>query len=157
MELIHYSHEKIDSWRPVSYLQKKDYKPSGIWFSVREGKDPWGWKEWCVAEEFRLDKLKHSHVITLDSSANLLILNTPDKMWQFTKQYGRAIDWRSDYLIYCDWSAISKLYQGILIYPYFYQFRLGWSEFAWYYPWDCASGCIWDINAITDFSHTDLT
>ncbi len=42
---------------------------------------------------------------------------------------------------------VAKLYQGIIIAPYCYSIRLD-NDCFWYYPWDCASGCIWDATAI---------
>jgi len=160
MELIHYSSEEINTWRPTSYIQKDDYKPAGMWFSVEAPDEEgviWGWKEWCEAEEFRLPTLKYRHKLSIHPSARLLILNTEEKMWAFTNQYAKSLDLghaklHYNYKTYVDWKAVARLYQGILIYPYFYQFRLGFSEFAWYYPWDCASGCIWDLSILTDFS-----
>lgn len=44
-----------------------------------------------------------------------------------------------------DWPKIMKHYAACEINPYLYQRRL---ESAWYYGWDCASGCVWDRTAI---------
>lgn len=44
-----------------------------------------------------------------------------------------------------DWLTIYKKYQGIIIAPYFYNFRNYW---IWYNGWDVASGCVWDTKCI---------
>jgi hypothetical protein len=52
-----------------------------------------------------------------------------------------------NYLYYIDWSKVAAKHQGIIIAPYCYARRLTYHT-AWYYGWDCASGCIWDLKAI---------
>ena len=48
---------------------------------------------------------------------------------------------------YIDWPAVATDYPGLIIAPYQWSCRM--SEFTrWYYGWDCASGCIWNADAI---------
>lgn len=83
----------------------------------------------------------------------LLHLNSPAKLDALTKQYGVLPPWRTrpeadDYLpryLAIDWSAVAAQYGGILIAPYQWKRRL---ELTWYYGWDCASGCAWDLSLI---------
>ena len=49
-------------------------------------------------------------------------------------------------IYYIDWSSTYKNYDGIVIAPYQWNCRYG--DHIWYYTWDCASGCIWNIDAI---------
>lgn len=51
-----------------------------------------------------------------------------------------------------DWRAVEKEWAGVEIIPYQDGLRLG-SDVTWYYPWDAASGCIWDLTAITAIQH----
>jgi hypothetical protein len=44
-----------------------------------------------------------------------------------------------------DWKKVAKEYSGIEICPYIGEQRL---KFSWYYPWDVASGCVWDNSAV---------
>lgn len=46
-----------------------------------------------------------------------------------------------------DWGRVAEKYGGIEIAPGLpWRFR---TRSKWYYTWDCASGVIWDVNAIT--------
>ena len=48
-----------------------------------------------------------------------------------------------------DWAEVASKYDGIIISPYQWSLRLD-MEMMWYYGWDCASGCIWNISAIKE-------
>ena len=66
---IHYSNAHLDKVEDAEQGEKgrghglSGYKPNGLWFSA-ETDDPgnWGWREWCVGEEFRLSHLTHPTV-----------------------------------------------------------------------------------------------
>lgn len=45
------------------------------------------------------------------------------------------------------WRDVYKDYQGIFISPYCWASRF---EFMWYYGWDCASACVWDLSAVKE-------
>ena len=144
--LLHYAESRIERLEPREY--KKDnqqFKPVGFWVSVSED-----WKQWCEGEDFGLERLTVCHEITLADSANILRLSTPEDLDQFTKRFalpdssgwpGRRFGER------IDWEGVRCQYQGIIIAPYCWERRLAEHTF-WYYPWDCASGCIWDLGAI---------
>lgn len=60
------------------------------------------------------------------------------------------LQWRErPFVIWLDWAAIGKLYDGIIIAPYLWERRLNGGA-MWYYGWDCASGCIWNPRAISE-------
>ncbi|QBI98814.1 hypothetical protein SEA_BOBBY_184 [Mycobacterium phage Bobby] len=44
-----------------------------------------------------------------------------------------------------DWGKVAADYGGIIIAPYQWSRRM---DPHWYYTWDCASGCIWNLEAI---------
>ena len=46
-----------------------------------------------------------------------------------------------------DWHAVAQAYAGIEIAPYCWSLRFEY-EFLWYYGWDCASGCVWELSAV---------
>jgi hypothetical protein len=126
---------------PKVYPQEITMKPHGFWFDVDED-----WKRWCIAETFRLDYLKVQHEVAIKNYNTILILNTSYDLDRFTEKY--HID-RDRYSMvrhyYIDWPTICKQYTGIIITPYCWKRRM---ELMWYYSWDCASGCVWDINNI---------
>lgn len=131
----------------VAYLQYNHFKPNGLWVSVEGFEEDINWKDWCEAEEFRLEHLKYAYEIILKPDHNLLILTSPAQLQEFTENYkGELIPGlRSIDII--QWGLVAQKYTGILIAPYQWSCRFEPGLF-WYYGWDCASGCIWDLRVI---------
>ena len=114
------------------------FKPSGLWVSVPGDYD---WPAWCRAEEFRLDRLAHEYEVTLSPDARILHLDDLFDIEGLTDRYPNPGKWDE----YPDWDAVARDYDGLIIAPYSWSAR--W-DVSWYYGWDCASGCIWNLNAI---------
>lgn len=151
-KLMHYSDKPIDLERR-QYTQREPHsfgKPEGFWVSV-QGEDDW--PSWCEGEECFLDRLTQAHEVTLAGEANILRITTSDELVRFTEQYAvqteweRRFDWKRNNKRQwpIDWREVAPLYDGIIIAPYQWQNR---SSVDWYYGWDCASGCIWNLDAI---------
>jgi len=145
-DLRHYAAEPRTLDRTMVYEQDRRYKPRGLWVSV-PGEDDW--PSWCEGERFGLDRLAFEHAVTVDRDANILVLRGPDDLLKFTDKYGVELiprragsSLRSDYI---DWPTVTSEYEGIIIAPHVWTVRL---DLMWYYGWDCASGCIWDLGAI---------
>ena len=135
MKLWHYSLKPLT--KAYSCQQDKtSMKPSGLWVSVGAS-----WKQWCQDESFGLNSLKCKAEIKLDTT-KILILSSAAEIDTFTKKYNNDPS-----SFYIDWQAVADKYSGIIIAPYIYSRRLA-SHTSWYYPWDCASGCIWDATSI---------
>ena len=156
--LIHYSSEKINVLEKREYDQNLatfQHKPKGLWISI-EGEDDW--KNWCIAEKFELQCLTFCYEIILKEDANILYLKTAEEIFDFTKKY--SLIQMISYLQYdtdqIDWLKVKQDYQGIIISPYQWVCRLS-SKSTWYYGWDCASGCIWDLEAIKEFKFLEET
>jgi hypothetical protein len=115
-------------------------KPDGLWLSDESDT---GWKPWCDSERWNLDGFKHLHLIECDIS-KWLIINTPNKLTRFTKKYLSTSDFG---LPYIDWQAVKAKYAGIIISPYQWEHRHN-PKTSWYYGWDCASACVWDLSTI---------
>ena len=151
MILKHYAKE-LTTIYPCSYLQKVDYKPGGVWVSVETG-IPFDetWETWCDSAEFYPESLKYKYRIILKPFANIIVVDTTYNMYVFTKKYvAYDPDLPKNLSLVgfkIDWERVAENHQGIIIAPYHGSLRLE-SEFHWYYPWDCASGCIWDLGAI---------
>lgn len=149
MELRHYSYP---AW---SFNPERSYhtalangKPDGLWVSVL-GEDDW--PSWCRSEQWGLDRLASEHEVVLAAGANILHVQGPLELNSFHDRFSveRAETYgflprREDYLI--DWSAVKAEFDGIIIAPYIWSQRLRGP--SWYYAWDCASGCIWNLGAI---------
>lgn len=138
--LLHYAGSPVVLGRRA-YRQEPDFKPRGLWVSV--GDD---WRRWCDGEDFNQDRLSACHRVELSNNANILRIEDAAGVDRFTsKFYRNDTGWRFDGGI--DWRMVADQWQGIIIAPYCYERRMEPNTF-WYYPWDCASGCIWDLSAI---------
>ena len=133
-------------------MQKIDCKPRGFWVSCETGiKNDTSWEKWCKIEGYSPERLKYKHEIKLNEKAHLKTIKSPEEIQQFTNQYLENPLPTIPQLKFCtaiNWTKVSEVYDGILIYPYQWSMRLN-DECFWYYPWDCASGCIWDLDIIT--------
>lgn len=141
--LIHYSKTPLTALRPIAPDARSNGKPVGLWVSVEGDED---WKSWCEAESFHLEALAYPHEIALSPDANILTLPTAFDIDLFTEQFSKPCEWSSTRRD-IDWLEVATLYQGIIIAPYQWSRRMAEHTF-WYYGWDCASGCIWDVTAI---------
>lgn len=152
MKLIHYTNEPFDL-EPRNYDEEelsRHAKPNGLWVSV-EGEYDWFW--WCIEGAYYLDCLAVSYEVFLKEDANILHLKTADEIRAFGKMYQVPSKWpwvEGD-VSELRWSEIKEKYQGIVIAPYQWDCRMA-DETGWYYGWDCASGCIWDLDCIKEFT-----
>lgn len=124
------------------YVQDIGMKPHGLWYSV--GAEWWDWLqyEWPTA----WGNWQHVHEIEVDESRLLRIASGRDIEAFGARYAGRGR--RGDNI---DWRKVEQAgYAGIEIAPYLHDYRMD-PDFSWYYGWDVASGCIWDVSIITDF------
>lgn len=120
-------------------------KPNGFWLSD-ETDSECGWKSWCQGEHFNIEGLKHQKLFSLDLG-DCLTLQTYKDISAFgvkykTKPYPNIV---AD--MWLDWASVAKFHKGLLITPYCWSARL---KFMWYYGWDCASACIWDLTCLKE-------
>lgn len=156
MKFIHYTDKKFDL-QPRNYVQQTPYwknKPPGLWVSVKGEND---WKSWCEAEHFNVERLAVSYEVILKENAKILFLKTREEILNLCNQYpylkpqwddpaGKRLCKSNE----IDWEKMQREYQGIIITPYQWECRLD-NDCNWYYGWDCASGCIWNIECIEEF------
>ncbi len=119
-------------------------KPGGLRISV-EGEDDW--QSWCKSEYFGLERLVWRAPVTIRPDANVLWL-TPDLLTQFDRDFGSEWRWGPEnrWTGHApDWREVARRYDGIVIAPYSWEHS---RALYWYYIWSCASGCIWNLNAI---------
>lgn len=155
MKLIHYTDKKF-SFENRQYNQYKlmyNAKPNGFWVSIKGDDD---WKSWCESENFNLDKLVVSYEVKLKKNANIIHLKTPIEVFEFGKKfYLKNSDWQlKNYCGQIKWDDVKNNYQGIIISPYQWVCRMA-VESRWYYGWDCASGCIWDLDCVETLENHD--
>lgn len=123
-------------------------KPMGIWLS---DESDYGWKKWCKGEDFFLENLVCEHIVKLKRGANILHLDSTEKILRFTQKHKHLFEHQfandRGYVHEIVWEEVAKKYDGIIITPYDWSLRLA-PHTMWYYGWDCASGCIWNADAI---------
>ena len=146
MTLLHHTAEPLVFDRDRVYDQtKRDDKPDGFWVSVEGEQD---WREWCESEQWGLDRLAVDNVVTLRDDANILYVETVEDLIHLDKRFGvsaGSVSLSRNYGM--AWGSILRQYDGIIIAPYQWSVR---TDIMWYYGWDCASGCIWNLRAIDD-------
>ena len=143
MILEHFSAEPY--LQPYSEGQKPlpRHKPDGLWVSVKGECD---WKWWCEQNEFGFDRMQYRFGIELHDDARILIVKGPAALREFTDEYCEPVNDETSNIY---WSRVAEQHDGIIITPYLWSCRLE-AEFGWYYGWDCASGCIWNHEAIAE-------
>jgi hypothetical protein len=153
--LIHYSKQpllnvySVDVEEQISHRNGL-HKPVGLWVSVEGEQD---WKEWCESESWGLDGFIHATEIILTAKANVLRVESAAEIDRFHKNYSVIKHRYSEdlgVLTAIQWPLVAREFGGIVIAPYIWERRLHSPVSDWYYEWDCASGCIWDADAVAD-------
>lgn len=153
MKTYHYQAELPKAVHTCEQAMSDGRKPIGFWVSdCDEGQ---GWEDWCRNENFRHDQLSKRLIVDLDMS-KVLHLKSPMDLDNFSLVYQKNFSIGSFTQSLIDWAAVANEFSGILISPYQFQRRLHGSVANWYYSWDCASGCIWNPDAITSIEE-DIT
>ena len=162
-KLYHYSEKKIGDLRPDFYERHKmiiledcSMKPHGFWISVEDYADDINWFDWCKSQSFRISHLQYRYSVLLAPDVNILLLNTANLIDHFSNIYVRADVNKSMQMI--NWKLVKDQYDGIIIAPYQWSRRFC-PYITWYYVWDCASGCIWNLDKVklSLESFTDVT
>jgi len=151
MRLTHWSPEPfvLDRTRTYDQTEFGNGKPRGLWLS---DEDDYGWKEWCQSEEWGLGTLEHATEFELADSHGLCVISNVPDLRQFTSLYRghpvfRGLGGTSLGSHWIDWARVAEKYTGVLITPYHWSARLD-LDARWYYGWDVASACIWNLDAI---------
>lgn len=152
--LIHYSEKPLATVHSV--VQDENcagfMKPCGLWVSA-EGDDDW--PSWCRSEVPEWIENKCATEVIFAAGARVLHISTLKAFDAFEVEYVTPGTFKPEYhREQIDWKTVAKKYQAIVISPYMYRRRFGSN--LWYYGWDCASGCIWDADAVAELRPLDL-
>ena len=142
MILSHFTKEPFKFDRNRKYVisdKKAPFKCEGLWLS--DENTDLTWKSWCEGEEFHLDYLTCETTFEVNIS-EILFLGNYDAISWFNQKYKKSL-FKSIESI--DWQKVQDENKGLIISPYCWKARL---EFMWYYGWDCASACIWDLKTL---------
>jgi hypothetical protein len=145
MKLYHFTDKPMYFDKHKTYNMSADYymKPKGLWLS---DENDYGWKEWCKDNDFEKSNLECKHEVNING-LKVLLIKDASELITFTSIYKRELVKGCNGI---DWKRVAKDYKGIIISPYQWAMRLD-DRVSWYYRWDCASGCIWDLSAIESF------
>ena len=78
-------------------------------------------------------------------NTNVLQIKTHMELMQFSREYQGMMSqvYRKGESI--DWNKVASKYDGIEINPYQFEARY---QYLWYYGWDIASGCVWNLSGV---------
>lgn len=163
--IYHYSPRDEVKLRPEFYNKYREHwpeegamKPIGLWVSIEDEGSDTTWFEWCKAEQFRLESLRYKYKVEIKEDAKILWLRSVPEIVAFSSLYAAndPMDFEryicrgrnNPYIYMISWKKVKQLYDGIIISPYQWDLRFS-SVASWYYPWDCASGCIWNLEKVS--------
>ena len=136
---IHLSKDPIYKLEERYYIQKSDDKPDGFWYGFGDE-----WIDWTETT----GQYKGEYVYEVDiNGSNILQIKDYSEIIEFTKEYGSSKQIAPGIIFSIDWPRIELKYDGIEINPYIRQARLN-HKTLWYYSWDVASGCIWNLDKV---------
>lgn len=145
----------IMSRKPITLNTNKVYtqpsamvafeKPQGLWYGFGNA-----WIKWVRSE---MPEWEGNYLYEVDlGGSNILVLKTVGDMISFYKRFsggkkkGYMSGFGGAYDIPIQWDNVSKKYDGIEIPKYFNSLRM---VMTWYYGWDIASGCIWNLKNVS--------
>ncbi len=131
--LMNYNDETNKNWLNPD-------KPKGMWLSTIGTDD--NWRSWLKYNEMFCHNERYWKQFDVDMK-NILCITNDDEFIKFDKKY---VIYKSKYQSKVIWDDIYKQYDGIAIIPHFSEFHL---THDWYYMWDCASVCIWNLDVVS--------
>jgi hypothetical protein len=143
-----------EPWKgfPSDIQQEKGFKPNGVWYGCGDS-----WLKWMSHEMPEwLDQVNYVYELEINDEFMKVITNA-EQFKSFEHEFWARAPYQKKTEhggphggIYqmINWPLLADIdWDGIEICPYLWEFRLSNSE-GWYYPWDVASGCIWDSEAL---------
>ena len=137
---IHMSKKPFEL-EPRTFTQKSTMKPSGFWYGF--GSE---WIDWTRSE---MPEWTYKYIYTVDTgNTNVLQIKTHVELKQFSREYQSNVSdtgYRREAGETIDWKKVASKYDGIEINPYQFEARY---QYMWYYGWDIASGCVWNLSGV---------
>jgi len=137
---IHLSKSPIYKLERRHYIQKSTDKPDGFWYGFGDK-----WIDWA---EVAGPEYMGEYVYEVDTNGSkILQIKNYSEITEFTKEYKSNEQIVPGIIFSIDWSRIELKYDGIEINPYIGKIRHD-HKTLWYYTWDIASGCIWNLDKV---------
>ena len=118
MKCICYSSNCFDikKFKPIKNLDW--IKPEGgLWSSPVNSK--WGWKNWCIEQEFNIERLSTSFQFTFKGKAFVIngVKDSSNLPWKPRKGFNEALLQKESFLFsrFIDFELLSKKYDGIFL------------------------------------------
>ena len=133
--------DKLDLSRSIP-PSKIGYKPIGLWYGFGTS-----WIDF-IRGEMPHRETEHVFKIEIENDPDTIIKIDDDKLFLwFSKKFKDPENEGKFGNHKINWPEVTKKYKGIEFPKYFSEYRMD-HDHSWYYPWDIASGCIWDLSAI---------
>jgi hypothetical protein len=127
-------------------------KPIGLWFSVVDENGNDSWKVTCRAKSIDLKPQPHATEIIFKHDARILWLSNAVAIDRLTTEHGFFPEYhesQSENPNYTRsairWDRVAEQYDGVIAAPHC---AARHQEQHWYFTWDCASGCIWNLDPV---------
>ncbi len=135
---IHNAEFPVRRWSRQPIIQKNlSDRPEGLWYSINND-----WKRFCI-ESDNLQWIGNYNYNVNISNANILKINSLSEVRKFAKVYGEV----GKYTTYINWANVAMNFDGIEVQDYNTDFFADIGA-NWFYCWDCASGCIWNLKNV---------
>lgn len=123
--------------------QEIAWKPKGLWYGIGTS-----WIDWVEREE---PGWKGEYIYKIKLAGGVLQITNRQQLQKFHDDYQAEQVYGGGQFI--NWKPVAYKWKGIEIAPY-----QGWArmKLTWYYPWDVASGCIWNAAAISKFIRVEI-
>lgn len=121
-----------------SYTQDIEMKPNGFWYGFGQA-----WIQWTKTEMPEWTG-KYIYEVVIEKG-NVLKIDTYEKLLQFNEEFSTA---NIPGITVIDWKKVASQYDGIEIVPYQTKARNNY-DLLWYFGWDVASGCIWNLDNVS--------
>ena len=137
---IHLSKYPIYKLEKRQYIQKPGDKPDGFWYGFGDK-----WIDWA---ETAGPEYMGEYVYEVDiNDSKILQIKNYSEIIEFTQEYRSSKQIVPEIIFSIDWPRIELKYDGIEINPYIGKARTD-EKTLWYYTWDIASGCIWNLDKV---------
>ena len=111
-EFIHYGHDKFDKDLFVPIRNVGFVKPvGGLWASPINSN--YGWKDWCLSEEFHISLLDRSFRFSLNKAAKVYTIDNRKQLYSLPIDHNKSYKIDLSIRPFLDFELISKRYDAI--------------------------------------------
>ena len=140
----HHSVENFVFDPEYKYPTYKYNKPNGFWLAT-DG----SWREYTdntFGDRHRWARYEAEFTVDLE---RCLVIADTEGFVAFDKKYVGQDGFIST--SFPNWEQVAEEYAGIVIHPHQGWIGMATSSLAmWYYGWDCACACIWDLSVVKE-------